>query len=89
MCNSRNIEYMYHGMKTRSVKSSELDIRYHYRQMKYEDTDAAMLTMFEAFLESAPQLILQMYIILTDTHDDSILLRKLISNFLFYLKIIN
>ncbi|CAG2246197.1 unnamed protein product [Mytilus edulis] len=71
---ARNIEYMYHGMKTRSVKSSELDIRYHYRQMKYEDTDAAMLTMFEAFLESAPQLILQMYIILTDTHDDSILL---------------
>ncbi|XP_063420052.1 uncharacterized protein LOC134705216 [Mytilus trossulus] len=72
---ARNIEYMYHGIKSRSAKASQLDTRYHYRQMIYEDTDAAMLTMFEAFLESAPQLILQMYIILTDTHDDSILLR--------------
>ncbi|XP_052106365.1 XK-related protein 6-like [Mytilus californianus] len=76
---------MHHGWKSRSVNAIELDVRYHYKKMIYEDTDAAMLRMFEAFLESAPQLILQIYIILTETQDDTIIMRKLVLNFLFHI----
>ncbi|CAC5386227.1 unnamed protein product [Mytilus coruscus] len=85
---ARSIEYMHNGWKSRSVKATALDVRYHYKQMIYEDTDAAMLRMFEAFLESAPQLILQMYIILTETQDDTILMRKLVLHILFHSKIL-
>ncbi|CAG2184275.1 unnamed protein product, partial [Oppiella nova] len=31
--------------------------------MVYEDTDAAMLRLFECFMEAAPQLVLQIYIL--------------------------
>lgn len=34
--------------------------------MMYEDVDSNMLRLFEAFIESAPQLILQLYIIAAD-----------------------
>lgn len=34
-----------------------------YMKMIYEDADATMLRLFESFMESAPQLILQVYII--------------------------
>lgn len=44
--------------------------------MLHEDTDAGMMRMLEAFLESAPQLVLQMYIILTETPDDGLLMSK-------------
>ena len=39
------------------------DVRY-YRLMIHEDTDATMLRLFECFLESAPQLLIQLYLII-------------------------
>lgn len=45
--------------------------------MLYEDNDASLIRMLEAFLESAPQLILQLYIILTEGEEENVeLLRK-------------
>ncbi|KAI2810112.1 XK- protein 6 [Blomia tropicalis] len=45
-----------HGKKSRIA-------RRHFQYMIYEDTDATMLRLFECFLEAAPQLVLQIYII--------------------------
>ena len=39
------------------------DVKY-YRYMIHEDTDATMLRLFECFLESAPQLLIQLYLII-------------------------
>ena len=36
--------------------------------MVYEDADATLLRLFESFMESAPQLVLQLYILLKDPH---------------------
>jgi len=40
-------------------------LRY-YTLMVYEDADATLLRLFECFMESAPQLVLQIYILLKD-----------------------
>ena len=40
--------------------------RKHFQYMIYEDADATMLRLFECFLESAPQLVLQIYILTVD-----------------------
>ena len=60
------------------MSSKDAERKHHYKQMLYEDTDAGMMRMLEAFLESAPQLVLQMYIILTESPDDNMLMSKII-----------
>ena len=37
-----------------------------YTLMVYEDADATLLRLYESFMESAPQLVLQIYILLKD-----------------------
>lgn len=39
-------------------------------------SDVSMLRLFESFLESAPQLVLQLYIMIKVTEDDHILTGK-------------
>ncbi|KAK6178631.1 hypothetical protein SNE40_011162 [Patella caerulea] len=57
----RTVEYLYYGCMSMNQKlSREEKIRYH-RWMLYEDLDACLLRLFESFLESAPQLIFQLY----------------------------
>jgi hypothetical protein len=43
----------------------ERRIRY-YTLMVYEDADATLLRLFECFMESAPQLVLHIYILIRD-----------------------
>ena len=45
-------------------------LRY-YTLMVYEDADATLLRLFECFMESAPQLVLQIYILLKYVHGDN------------------
>lgn len=58
----RYYESLQYGLKFRETKDLE-EKRGIYMKMIYEDADATMLRLFESFMESAPQLMLQMYII--------------------------
>lgn len=40
----------------------------YFTLMVYEDADATLLRLFESFMESAPQLVLQIYILIKDPH---------------------
>jgi hypothetical protein len=46
-------------------------IRY-YTLMVFEDADATLLRLFESFMESAPQLVLQIYILIKDPYANRI-----------------
>ena len=72
---------MYHGIKSTKggcilgVPNSFESRKKHYEEMIYDDKDACMVNMFEAFLESAPQLTLQAYVVITeyDAEKDNLL----------------
>ena len=76
---------MRYGIKSRvaarreeKAKTEEERMRYHkervkwYTLMVYEDADATLLRLYESFMESAPQLVLQIYILLKDPHASKI-----------------
>ncbi|XP_071144139.1 XK-related protein 6-like [Mytilus edulis] len=71
----RNVEYMHYGFKSKSRSLSESERRYFYKMVLCENADAAMLRMIEAFLESAPQLVLQIYIIMTEANTDGLMMQ--------------
>jgi len=59
------------GQIMRYIDSLAFGIKYmnkphvkYYQSMVHEDTDATMLRLFECFLESAPQLLIQLYLII-------------------------
>lgn len=47
-------------------KRKESNKYHHYIEMILTDRDASLLRMFDAFIESAPQLVLQIYLILRE-----------------------
>ncbi|KAK3585010.1 hypothetical protein CHS0354_024924 [Potamilus streckersoni] len=61
----RYLEFLYNGMKSKSKSLSEEDRRYYHRQMRLEEVDACCLRIFECFLEAAPQLVLQLYLMIS------------------------
>jgi len=58
------MEYIYNGIKSTSDKLSARERERYYQMMRCEDVDACCIRMFECFLEAAPQLLLQIYIII-------------------------
>jgi len=58
----RYYESLQYGLKFRETVDLN-EKRKIYMKMIYEDADATLLRLFESFMESAPQLMLQMYII--------------------------
>lgn len=61
----RYIDSLLYGLQFRK-HNDKLDrkaARKYYKYMIYEDADATMLRLFECFLEAAPQLVLQIYIL--------------------------
>lgn len=83
----RYIDSMRYGLKSRwaGIAERKLDpnsaerrkalqkrITY-YTLMVYEDADATLLRLFECFMESAPQLVLQIYILIKDPHASKLL----------------
>uniref|UniRef100_A0A6G1SR57 XK-related protein n=1 Tax=Aceria tosichella TaxID=561515 RepID=A0A6G1SR57_9ACAR len=58
----RYYESLQYGLKFRETEDPAAKKKI-YMKMIYEDADATMLRLFESFMESAPQLMLQVYII--------------------------
>lgn len=55
-------ESLQYGLRFRKTQD-QAEKKKIYMKMIYEDADATMLRLFESFMESAPQLMLQVYII--------------------------
>lgn len=72
----RTLSYVKHGCLSRKLHSEEKKSFKHYQQMIKEDRDASLLRMFDAFIESVPQLIIQIYIALQHKAEESLYLGK-------------
>lgn len=61
----RYIDSLCYGLQFRKHNDmrDRKNARKYYKYMIYEDADATMLRLFECFLEAAPQLVLQIYIL--------------------------
>uniref|UniRef100_A0A8W8MNX3 XK-related protein n=1 Tax=Magallana gigas TaxID=29159 RepID=A0A8W8MNX3_MAGGI len=68
----RTLSYVKHGCLSRKLHSEEKKSFKHYQQMIKEDRDASLLRMFDAFIESVPQLIIQIYIALQHKAEESL-----------------
>ncbi|XP_023243424.1 XK-related protein 4-like [Centruroides sculpturatus] len=66
----RYIDVIYYGLKSNNKAKSKRNRETYAWQMIYEDTDAALLRLFESFMEAGPQLILQLYILAKNTTTD-------------------
>jgi hypothetical protein len=67
----RYIDSLIYGFKFRKHRDKEEQEKY-FQYMVYENTDATMLRLFECFMEAAPQLVLQIYILAKNTpHEES------------------
>jgi len=62
----RYIDTIRYGLQSRKKCLSKDKRQYYSEQMTFERVDGAMLRLFEAFLEAAPQLLLQVFIILRE-----------------------
>lgn len=67
----RNLAYLKHGCLSRRSSREETKAK-HYKQMIKEDRDASLLRMFDAFVESAPQLIIQIYLAIHDPPNETL-----------------
>ncbi|XP_074598771.1 XK-related protein 6-like [Brevipalpus obovatus] len=59
----RYIDSLKYGIKFLRNSNDKLEQKKYYHFMVYEDTDATLLRLFECFMEAAPQLVLQIYIL--------------------------
>lgn len=66
----RNLVFIKHGWLSRKSRSEEKSK--HYKQMMKEGRDVSLLMMFDSFVESAPQLIIQMYIAMHHPSQESL-----------------
>ncbi|CAH8651772.1 unnamed protein product [Heterobilharzia americana] len=64
----RSADAIYYGITSRRPGLSRLAAAQYTQLMLYEHADCAMLRMIECFTESAPQLLLQLYVILTQPY---------------------
>jgi hypothetical protein len=64
--NLRYFNSLKYGLKFRQHKDKETQKRY-FQYIVHEDKNATMLRLFQCFMESAPQLVLQIYILAKST----------------------
>lgn len=66
----RNVVYIHNGLKSRLLSYSSRHMEFYKKSDHDIRTLILILRILEIFLESAPQLVLQIYIILTETNND-------------------
>ncbi|XP_064122049.1 XK-related protein 4-like [Macrobrachium nipponense] len=61
----RYVDSLYYGLRSRRYwkEGDKKRQRQYYTWMLYEDGDCVLLRLFECFMEAAPQLVLQLYIL--------------------------
>jgi hypothetical protein len=61
----RYVDTLTYGIQSKRAKKKGdfVKMGQYYARMAYEDADATFLRLFECFMESAPQLVLQLYIV--------------------------
>jgi hypothetical protein len=65
----RYADSLVYGIKFRRSSKNRNAQKKYYQYMVYEDTDATMLRLFECFMEAAPQLVLQIYIMVKKSNE--------------------
>nr|XP_027197694.1 XK-related protein 6-like isoform X2 [Dermatophagoides pteronyssinus] len=66
----RYIDSILYGIEFRKLSKEKKKIaRRYFQYMIYEDTDATMLRLFEGFMEAAPQLVLQLTVLIIKMPD--------------------
>ncbi|BHF68154.1 RNA binding motif protein 22 [Sparganum proliferum] len=73
---SRLTDAVLYGIASRRPGISLTQAVHLTRLMLYEDADSCMLRLIECFMESAPQLLLQLYILLSQPAPDGVVRRK-------------
>merc|ERR550517_1422095 len=65
---ARYVDTLFYGIQSKKAKRKKDFPRMasYYARMAYEDAGATFLRLFECFMESAPQLVLQIYILIKD-----------------------
>jgi len=81
----RYIDTIIYGVRSRQKGISPERRQYFHDQMQFERVDGAMLRLFEAFLESAPQFLLQVYIVLRNGLDGEKEGNYFLGNFVLFL----
>ena len=76
----RTVEYLHYGCKSRSRKLDEKSRRRFHWWMLYEDVDNCLLRLFESFLESAPQLVWQLYITVITKPEENVIGSEFVYN---------
>ncbi len=69
---SRQLEYLYHGIKSSNSKLSKDERRRHYEIMRLENVEACTIRMLECFMEAAPQLVIQIYILMQNRGQETL-----------------
>ena len=78
LCNffNRYIDVIIYGCKSWCCKDAK---KKHFEElMVNEDADAALLRLLECFIEAAPQLTLQLYILCVHGTEENLILSKLL-----------
>jgi hypothetical protein len=69
----RYFDSLLYGLKFRQKSKDKETQKKYFQYMVYEDTDATMLRLFECFMEAAPQLVLQLYILAKMDSNESVI----------------
>ena len=73
----RLADVIYYAYQSRNSKRDWYHRRKFYERMLDEDTDCNLVRLFETFLENAPQLVLQLYVMTQLGTDEGVYLGKL------------
>ncbi len=67
---------LYYAYQSRNHNNSFRERRWYHKRMLDENTDISLVRLFETFLENAPQLVLQIYIMTQIGTQDGLLRGK-------------